>query len=347
MDRGLSAAPVSLMVIAAVVGFAALDLMQPIAAPAALALVVGVVLSPVAGLWERIGLKPVIGALITVFVTLAVLIALTFLLQPIVVQMVEQAPKVWADLAGTFANIRRLLSGLSDLTSEVTAAMSPDAPAAAAPAMDVTLPNLGTALMMAPALAGQVLVFIGVLFFFLYTRVSIYHWAARHLSEPTQRADTARKLLEAERLVSRYFLAVTLINLGLGLVTGLVFQVLGLPAAALWGVLVMVANFIVYVGPATVALLLLFAGVASFDGVLVLLPATLFVVLNGIEGQFITPSLVGMQVEVNPLLIFLALIFGIWLWGPIGGIVAIPLLIWVLVVNNRLGSNAPQSAPGP
>jgi predicted PurR-regulated permease PerM len=71
---------------------------------------------------------------------------------------------------------------------------------------------------------------------------------------------------------------------------------------------------------------------------MVLLPAAAFVLLNGIEGQFVTPSLVGKQVEVNPLLIFLALIFGIWLWGPIGGTVAIPLMLWVLVLNNMLAS---------
>ncbi|HSF64241.1 MAG TPA: AI-2E family transporter [Paracoccaceae bacterium] len=337
MTRG---AELSLMVIAAVLLFAALEAMQAIAAPVALALVVGVVLTPVSDLWERLGLSVGTGALLTVFLMLAVLGSMAFLFQPIGQRMVEQAPKVLADLADTFSAIRRLVSGFTDFTAEVTSGVAADtAPApetAASP--DMALPSLGSALMLAPALAGQIMIFVGALFFFIHTRRDIYRWAARHLSAPAERAETARRLQDAERVVSRYFLAVTLINLVLGLATALVLQIMGLPGAILWGFLAVIANFVVYVGPATLILLLMFAGVASFDGVMVLLPAAAFVLLNGIEGQFVTPSLVGKQVEVNPLLIFLALIFGIWLWGPIGGTVAIPLMLWVLVLNNMLAS---------
>jgi len=99
-----------------------------------------------------------------------------------------------------------------------------------------------------------------------------------------------------------------------------------------------VLNYLVYVGPAMLMLLLLFAGVAAFDGAMILLPAAAFIVLNTIEGQVLTPALVGKHLEVNPLLIFLALVFGLWLWGPIGGIVAIPLLLWVLALNDALDS---------
>jgi predicted PurR-regulated permease PerM len=333
MQRSLS---FSVAIIATVLAFAALEAMQAIAAPVALALVTGVVMTPVSDLWERLGLGVALGALVTVVLTLTLLAALAVLMQPVAARLVEQAPKVLEDLAGTFAEIRRLLTGLSDFTSEMTTGVAPGDADPAQGSTGFALPSLGSALMLAPALAGQMMIFVGALFFFIHTRRDIYLWAARHLSAPTEQADTARRLRDAERLVSRYFLAITLINLVLGIATGLALQIMGLPGAVLWGVLAGLSNFIVYVGPATLVLLLLFAGVASFDGLMVVLPAAVFVLLNAVEGQFITPALVGKQVEVNPLLIFLALIFGIWLWGPIGGIVAIPLLLWLLVLNNML-----------
>ncbi|MDP3960554.1 MAG: AI-2E family transporter [Pseudorhodobacter sp.] len=335
MDRVARSAQIAMIVLGTVAAFAALDSLQSIAAPVALALVVGVVLSPLSDFWERIGFAPVIGALTSVFATLLLLAATLLAFQPVVAGLIDMAPKVWADMAEVIASARALLARLSRATSDMSAAIGPAPPDTG---LDLGLPSVGNALLFAPAVVGQIMIFAGALFFFLHSRTAIYQWAARHLSGPTETAETAARLHSAEHLVSRYFLTITLINVVLGLATGVTLQIMGLPGAALWAVLAGLFNYIVYVGPALLALLLLFAGVAAFDGAMILLPAAAFIVLNTIEGQIITPALVGKHLEVNPLLIFLALVFGLWLWGPIGGIVAIPLLLWVLVLNDALGS---------
>ena len=105
-------------------------------------------------------------------------------------------------------------------------------------------------------------------------------------------------------------------------------------------------------GPALVAAALLLAGLLSFDGLAGLAPAALFVSMNAIEGQFVTPALVGRHMHVNPLLVFLSLVFWLWLWGPIGGIVAIPVLVWTLYLLGRLdwepeGTTVPTPPPLP
>jgi predicted PurR-regulated permease PerM len=128
----------------------------------------------------------------------------------------------------------------------------------------------------------------------------------------------------------------------MGLATAGFLQIFGMPGAALWGLLAFVLNFIVYLGPAMLAVALLFAGIGAFDGAMVVAPAAVFVAINTVEGQFVTPALVGRNMEINPLLVFVTILFGIWIWGPIGGIVAIPLLLWVRV----LGSGA-APATGP
>jgi predicted PurR-regulated permease PerM len=69
-------------------------------------------------------------------------------------------------------------------------------------------------------------------------------------------------------------------------------------------------------------------GFTEFNGAYALLPALAYLMLNMTEAQFVTPTLVGQRLQLNPLVVFLAILFGLWLWGPIGGIVSLPLLVW-------------------
>lgn len=329
---------IAVIVLAGLAVVAALDALAGIAAPMTLALVMGVVLSPVSRLWSRLGLPPAVGAAASVIVALIGLAGAGLVLQPLVLQLVDQAPKVWADAQEMLGVLRGLLSGLAQATREVSSAAVPQATAAppggGAEAEVVSMPSVTDALLIAPAVAGQLLAFVGTLFFFLLTRDEIYEWMARRLASPAQRGQVSARLREAEVTVSRYFVTITAINAVLGLATAGALQGIGLPGALLWGVVAFLLNYIVYLGPATLILGLLFAGVASFDGAAVLAPPLAFAALNFIEGQFVTPALVGRQMELNPLLVFVALLFGIWLWGAIGGIVAIPLLLWAVVLRN-------------
>jgi predicted PurR-regulated permease PerM len=337
----------AVIVLAVIVSIAALDIVSDLAAPIALALVVGVVLSPVSDGWERLGLSPVFGALSSLVLTLAALGLLALLLQPMAAQLLDQAPKVWADMQDVIRALRGVVQGLEEASRDVSQAMEPagDGTPAAARGSSMAVPSMADAMLIAPALAAQMLTFVGTLFFFLLSRADIYQSISRHLASPSNRAIVASRLRDAERIVARYFLTITLVNAALGLVTAGFLQALGMPGAFLWGVLAFLLNYVVYLGPALLVLALLFAGVGAFDGAEALFPMLGFAALNFAEGQFITPALVGKRMEMNPLLVFVALLFGIWLWGPIGGIVAIPLMLWGIVLRN--GLRAPQSAPAP
>ncbi|GHF55068.1 AI-2E family transporter [Seohaeicola zhoushanensis] len=338
MDTVERLAQLSLIAIGAVVVTAAMDIAEGIFAPLALALVAGVVLSPLSDFWEKRGASPVYGAVIGLFLTLLAVGALVLIFQPVVMRMVAQAPKVWSDMQEVIHSVRGLIRGLSDMSDGVKEAISPETGgAAAAPAEDkVAIPSVTDAIMAAPAILSQILIFAGTLFFFLLTRSEIYSWVTLRLCAPGERAGMAKRLRRAERNVSRYFLTITMINAGLGAITAATFEVIGLPDAVIWGVVTFVINFVVYLGPIVYIVILLFVGVAEFDGVLSVAPAFSFMILNAIEGQFVTPALVGRHMSVNPLLVFLALIFGLWLWGPIGGIVAIPMMLWILVLNDAI-----------
>ena len=133
--------------------------------------------------------------------------------------------------------------------------------------------------------------------------------------------------------MSRYFLTILLINAAFGVIVAGAMAIVGMPWPMTWGIVAFLLNFILYLGPIFMAGCLVVAGSMTFTGPEAFLPATVYVALNATEGQFVTPSLVGRSLHVNPLLVFLSLVLWLWLWGPLGGFVAIPLLIWLIAVT--------------
>src|SRR5258708_33720526 len=97
----------------------------------------------------------------------------------------------------------------------------------------------------------------------------------------------------------------------------------------IWGALAIVLNYVHYVGPAVMDVLLFLIGLVTYPTLLgALLPPAVFIAITIIEGQFLTPAIVGRQVlNLHPLAIFLGIAFWAWLWGPIGAFLATPILI--------------------
>jgi predicted PurR-regulated permease PerM len=133
--------------------------------------------------------------------------------------------------------------------------------------------------------------------------------------------------------VGRFYVTTALINIGLGLATALAMQLCGMPNPLLWGTLAAVLNFIPYAGPTATLLVLTAVAIISFDepGRIVAVAAS-FLGLATVEGQFIQPLLVGRRLELNPMLVFLALWFGGLFWGIPGIILATPTLVALKVV---------------
>jgi predicted PurR-regulated permease PerM len=130
----------------------------------------------------------------------------------------------------------------------------------------------------------------------------------------------ALKVIDAVRgEVSRYYVSIALINVGLGVVTAAITMLLGMPNPLLWGAVAGILNFVPYVGSATTLILLSIVAFVTFDSVgHVVAVAVSFLALTTIEGQVIQPLVVGQHLELNPLIVFLALWFWGWFWGVPG-----------------------------
>jgi predicted PurR-regulated permease PerM len=159
----------------------------------------------------------------------------------------------------------------------------------------------------------------------------------------------ALKILnDIEDNLGGYLIVVTAINLSLGIVTVVVAMLLGLPSPILWGALAFGLNYVPYVGPAIMYVLLFVAGLLTYPTLLgALLPPAVFMGVTLIEGQFLTPAIVGRQVlNLHPLAVFLSIAFWAWLWGPVGAFLATPILIVARVALEHLYPRQKTELPG-
>ena len=144
---------------------------------------------------------------------------------------------------------------------------------------------------------------------------------------------------EIQQNISNYLFSVLLINLGLGVIVSGGLYWLGVPNAVMWGLLVAVLNFVPYFGPIAGIALLGIVGLLTFDTLgKGLLPAAWYLLLHTLEANLITPLLLGRRFTLNPVVIFISLIFWMWLWGVPGALLSVPILVSIKVICDRVPS---------
>jgi predicted PurR-regulated permease PerM len=142
---------------------------------------------------------------------------------------------------------------------------------------------------------------------------------------------------EIQQNISNYLFSVSLINIGLGVVVSGGLYWLGVPNPLMWGMLVAILNFIPYFGPVVGIILLAGVGLLTFDTLWKgLLPPAWYLLLHLLEANFITPVLLGRRFTLNPVVIFVSLIFWTWLWGVPGALLSVPILVSIKVVCDRV-----------
>ncbi|QBQ55714.1 AI-2E family transporter [Nitrosococcus wardiae] len=183
-----------------------------------------------------------------------------------------------------------------------------------------------------------------LLYFFLAFGDLFLHKLVKVMPTWTQKRQALEMVYEVQAKVSRYLLTITLINLGLGLVVGTTLYFIDLPNALLWGALAGLFNFIPYLGPLGIFIILTGAAILSFEELSqVLLVPGVFLFITTLEGQLITPLILGRSLSLNPLVIFLGITFGVWFWGIPGAFTAVPLLVIAKTICDHSSSLTPIS----
>ncbi len=189
----------------------------------------------------------------------------------------------------------------------------------------------------APLALIQILFTLLLAFFFLNTYASVRSHAT--LDHTRRSLGVSRLLRDVVRNTAAYFFTITLVNFGLGAALSLVAWGFGLPTPLMWGGLAALFNFLPYVGPLAVAVLLLIGGLVTFAAPInALWPALIFLGFHLTEANFITPAIIGRRLTISPLAILLSLSFWGWVWGVLGALISVPLLIMGKVLLDHAGT---------
>ena len=200
--------------------------------------------------------------------------------------------------------------------------------------MELLLEALGAA----PVLLAQLLVSIILILFLLIFGPSLFNAFVEELPTKEKREKAVNLVSMTQAQLSRYIITVSGINSGLGLSTAVVLYFIGLEDALLWGVMVGILNFIPYVGSVLGVLILTLAGTVQYGvNVSVLMPVGAYLALNMLESQLITPTVLGRNMLINPLVIMLWLLICGWLWGLMGILLSVPLLVCIKLALSELG----------
>jgi len=142
--------------------------------------------------------------------------------------------------------------------------------------------------------------------------------------------------------VGRFYVTTALINVGLGIATAVAMMLLGMPNPLLWGTMAAILNFIPYAGSTATLVILTVVAIVSFNDLgHVLAVSGSYLAVATLEGQFVQPLLVGRRLQLNPMLVFLALWFGGLFWGVAGIILATPTLVALKVIAKSARGGRP------
>jgi predicted PurR-regulated permease PerM len=189
-----------------------------------------------------------------------------------------------------------------------------------------------------PLILAQLLSAIILILFLLIFGPDLFQAFVRELPNKEERLRAIRLVSVTQRQLSHYIATVSVINTGLGLSTAIALYTIGLEDALLWGVLVGVLNFIPYLGSVIGVAIISLAGAVQYGAnVSVFLPVAAYLSLNLLESQFITPMVLGKNMQLNPLVVILWLLICGWLWGLTGVLLSVPILVCIKLVLSELG----------
>ena len=303
---------------------------QHVIVPVLLAWTIATIVLPAVKWMERHRVPRALAALAITALLLLVIATVLFLLSAPLAYWLGRATYVGALLREKLQSLSQPMALLQELQKGLNAigAGSPDALKVEPQTSSIISMILS---IVTPTISGFV-IFIFSLIFYLIYRPRLRNALVLLLADRDARLATLRTLNDIDDNMTTYFGTFTLINVGLGLLTAAVTWVIGLPNPFLWGMLAGVLNYVPYLGPAVVIATLAVVGLLLYPTLQEAAVAPLlFLGLVTIEGQFVTPTLMGRRLEINPFAVFLSIAFCTWFWGPVGAFLAVPLLMALTV----------------
>lgn len=305
--------------------------------PLVLSVLLALTLSPLVRFLGRKGVPEALSALVLVLgLTLAIVGAFAALSTPFL-SLVDEAPQLAERAKQRFEDIRAPLDTVTEITDQVDEATSgPEGTQAVVVAQPGIISQVAGSAMSILATTAIVII---LTLFLLASGDHFYEQIVKSYGTLSERKAALKTVFQIEHEISRYLFTITLINAGLGLAVGTAMWATGMPNPLLWGVAAALLNFIPYVGSlAGVALVAVVAFVTFPSLAQAALPPILYLVCTAVEGQVITPTVVGRRLRINTVAVFVAIAFWSFLWNIPGALMAVPILVFTKVLCDNIAT---------
>jgi predicted PurR-regulated permease PerM len=309
--------------------------------PVVLAMLLSYLFRPVVRALTRIRIPPPLSAAIILLVVIALIgYGVTALAAPAAAWL-EKGPAGFQQLQHKLLPVKKSMAQVAQASGEIEKLAAPDAQAKTA--VEVKRhPIFETFFARTPeVIAGAVLMLI--LFYFLLAQHNVFTAKVVKLLPTLSDKKRAVAILnDIETHVSRYLFTVTVINVCLGIAVGTTVGLLGLRNPLMWGTMVAALNFVPYLGALTGIVCMTVGAVLSFESFsyALIFPAV-YLFYGTLEGNFVTPWVMGRSLTLNPVLILLSIAFWGWMWGIPGIIVAVPILAAFKIFCTHVEQMAP------
>ncbi|MBO0749483.1 MAG: AI-2E family transporter [Porphyrobacter sp.] len=302
--------------------------------PVVTAVMLTIVLSPLADRLAQGGLPNIFASLVSLMVFVAIVVlALTAVLRP-AVGMYDQVPAMIDRIGEHFQHLQHNFRWLVKLNKQVTELTGP-----AGRQVVVAGPSMLEQVAFAtPTVLLEILLTFLMAFFMIEARVRVRRRLLLDRQHVGASLRVARVIRDVQDRVAAYILTVGLINFGVGVIVTLGAWGLGLDAPVMWGGLAALLNFLPYIGPLTMVGLLALFGIGTASSPWVgAIPALCYLGLHTMESNVVTPSILGARFTMNPVLILLALTYFTWIWGVTGALLSVPILLTLIALVDHLG----------
>jgi predicted PurR-regulated permease PerM len=313
--------------------------------PVALALLISLVLSgPVEMLHDRRVPRSVSAAVIVAAILGLMAAMVNFMSQP-AQQWLAAAPHTVRLIERKIRPFEQIMARIGELRNSAGNIGSAPQPAQAAPVPVTTAPQESAPAMLLDGARTFVLSCVTIIILTLFLLAGGPPMLARMTGAFASDLKSAHILNVIEMVrseVGRFYVTTALINVGLGVVTTFAMMLCGMPTPFLWGTMAAILNFIPYAGATTSLIVMTVVAIISFDGLgHAFAVAGSYLAIATVEGQFVQPLLVGRRLQLNPMLVFLALWLGGFFWGIAGIILATPTLVALKVVATHAAGGKP------
>jgi len=296
--------------------------------PVILAFLLALMLTPIVRFLRKRGVPEALSATLLVLLSVLALASAGYFLSGPIIQLANEAPDIGRRISERLSEFRHPFEKFMAVSQEVErvtdTAQEPGLQRVVVAQPGIISQAAGNLLSGATTAA---ITFVLSLFL-LASGTMFYEKIVQSFTRLSEKKRALRIVYDVEREISRYLLTVALINAGLGLAIGLGLWALGMPNPAVWGVAAAALNFLPYIGALATIVLVACISLITFDTLsYAMLPPLFVIACNIIEGQIITPLIVGRRLEINAVAIFIAVAFWSWLWGFVGALIAVPLLV--------------------